>query len=123
MDAKWIEAVLPFVVGLIGGFGSLWLAANQGRKNRYDAVDQANEALMKFITPLQGHVEAQDARLRVQEEETRSLRERVRVLESRLAAKEELVNRLLAGVSLLSHQVVALGHHPVWSVDPSEFTD
>lgn len=117
MDVRWIEAVAPFVIGLLGGFGSLWLAMNQGRKNRYDAVDQANEALMKFITPLQDHIEAQGERLAVQEEEMRKLRDRVRALESKLSAKEELIGKLVAGVNLLTHQIVAFGQVPIWNLD------
>ena len=117
---QWADVILPFVIGALGGIGTLWVAMNQGRKNRYDAVDQANEALMKFITPLQNHIDSQEGRLKVQEEEMRKLRDRVRVLESKLSAKEELINKLVAGVNLLTHQIVASGQVPIWHLEPRE---
>lgn len=111
MDSKeWLAQLTPFVAAFVAGVASVWAAMNQAKKNRSDAVTQANESIMRLIDHLQKTVDGQAEELLV-------LRERVRKLEDEKRNYESYIDFLTDGIERLTAQVEEAGLTPAFDAE------
>jgi chromosome segregation ATPase len=105
----------PLIVALIAALPGLYALISQSRKDNAEAVDAISQAAAQLVGPLKVENKELRERLAALEAENQKLKAENERLEQQFCELRELLHLVLKGCTLLSDQLEALGHKPVFN--------
>lgn len=102
------------LAALLTAFGSLWIGVSTRRKANAEQQDIATRTYLSLIKPLEDQIKTLQDQQKENVKHIAELEELVKDLTHRSAVWETYATELLAGIALLSNQIVANSGQPIW---------